>query len=87
MHTNKEFSAVVSGKVFPDLLSAYKSVRLGDFFIFKKGVMYPFKWDMTAGKGQPVIFFTPGRITRGRPMPIFQRSKYFERLKEYNCVS
>ncbi|HDZ49575.1 hypothetical protein LCGC14_0056310 [marine sediment metagenome] len=76
-----------AGKVFPDLLSAYRSVKVGEFFINKDGVMYPFKWDMTKGKNSPIIFFTPGRTIRGKPMPVFQRSRYFEFLKEYNCIS
>lgn len=76
-----------AGKVFPDLLSAYKSIKIGEFFVYKEGVMYPFKWDMTAGRDKPIVFFTPGRTLRGKPMPVFQRSKYFERLKDYNCIS
>lgn len=76
-----------AGKVFSDLFSAYKSLKEGEFFINRDGVMYPFKWDMSAGIDCPVVFFTPGRTIRGKPVPIFQRSKYFDSLEGYNCVS
>ncbi|EXJ10630.1 DUF6270 domain-containing protein [Nitrincola nitratireducens] len=76
-----------SGKVFPDLFSAYKALKIGVFFINRDGVMYPFKWDMSAGIEYPIVFFTPGRTIRGKPTPIFQRSKYFDALEGYNCVS
>lgn len=76
-----------SGKVFPDLYSAYKSVKKGEFFVHFDGVMYPFKWDMLAGLDAPMVFFTPGRTIRGKPVPIFQRSSYFDLLDGYNCVS
>lgn len=75
------------GKVFPDLLSAYKSIKNGEFFIHVDGVMYPFKWNLSAGIHRPVVFFTPGRTIRGKPVPIFQRAKYFDELEGYNCVS
>lgn len=83
----KPTSSLSAGKVFPDLFSAYKSVRVGEFFVNKNGVMYPFKWDMSAGQNCPLVFFTPGRTIRGKPVPIFQRSSYFHYLTDYNCVS
>lgn len=76
-----------SGKVFPDFLSAYREVKVGEFFIYFNGVMYPFKWNVTCGFDSPIVFFTPGRTIRGKPVPIFQRSKYFGLLEEYNCIS
>ena len=76
-----------AGKVFSDFLSAYKVVKNGEFFICFDGVMYPFKWNVTCGFDSPVVFFTPGRTIRGKPVPIFQRSKYFSFLEEYNCIS
>jgi hypothetical protein len=80
-------TSVSAGKVFESLSSAYKQLKNGEFFVYKKGVMYPFKWNMLAGIEKPTVFFTPGRTIRKKPVPIFQRSKYFEMLDDYNCVS
>lgn len=76
-----------SGKVFSDFLSAYKEVKCGEFFIYLNGVMYPFKWNLAGGLDLPIVFFTPGRTNRTKPVPIFQRSRYFSFLEEYNCIS
>ncbi|RUR27852.1 hypothetical protein ELY33_14775 [Vreelandella andesensis] len=76
-----------SGKVYPDFLSAYKEVKDGEFFIYLNGVIYPFKWNLTDEFHSPVVFFTPGRTIRGKSVPIFQRSKYFGFLEDYNCIS
>lgn len=76
-----------AAKVYSDLISAYNSIKEGEFFINKDGVMYPFKWNVRAGSEAPIVFFTPGRTRRGKLMPVFQRSKYFDDLGQYNCVS
>ncbi len=72
-------------KVFNSLKDAFKYSKKGEFYIFYRGVFFPLKWDFK-GCSNTVIFL-PGRTARGRkPVPVFQRSSYFDDI-EANVIS
>ena len=72
-------------KVFNDFKEAIKFSRKGEFFIFYRGVLFPFKWDYKGS--DKTVLFLPGRTARDRkPIPVFQRSSYFDSVNA-NVVS
>ncbi|MDR5883637.1 hypothetical protein [Caballeronia sp. LZ032] len=71
--------------VFFDFEQAMKAPRGDAFMISFGGVLFAFKWNLVEGSDKLVIFL-PGTTDRGRPVPSFQRSSYFEDLNA-NCVA
>lgn len=53
--------------------------------VFEDQVLFPFEYSFVEGS-EKLIFFLPGAFNRALPMPKFQRSSYFKKLK-YNCIS
>jgi len=71
--------------IFFDFEQAMKASRDDSFMISFDGVFFPFKWNLIEGSDKLVIFL-PGSTDRGRPIPSFQRSSYFQDLS-VSCLA
>ena len=72
-------------KVFNNFKDAIRHSRKGEFLIFYRGVLFPFKWDFKGS--DKTVFFFPGRTAREKKaIPVFQRSSYFDNINA-NAVS